>query len=288
MEKRQRKKKHKRSKKRNWRYGLVFLLGILIMLYPFFSNIYYQVKQDDSIAQFDRQRKKIDVEAIDQRLELARAYNKTLDPGRLSDPYTSLEKKGLSEYARMLELNEQIGYVEVPDIGVKLVMYAGTSANVLEKGAGHLEGTSLPVGGASSHTVITAHTGLPKAKLFTDLVNVKKGALFYIHNIKETLAYQVDRIAVVEPNDFSPILVTEGEDYATLLTCTPYGINSHRLLVRGHRVPYKPPTTKVDKEKDHTIWYVVVAGLVLLLILVLLVLYLKRKCRKKKRADMPA
>lgn len=275
-----RRRETKVAKRQNYWYVLLFIVGFLIMFYPVFSNFYYQVKQDDSIANFNNERKAIEKAEIEKRIELARAYNKTLDPGRLNDPYTDLEKKGVAEYARMLELNEQIGYVEIPTIDVKLSLYAGTSSDVLERGAGHLEGSSLPVGGESTHTVITAHTGIPKAKLFTDLIEVKKNDIFYIHNIKETLAYQVDNIVVVEPDDFSHVLVSEGKDYATLLTCTPYGVNTHRLLVRGHRIPYHKPK-KVTSRSSFERWYYLFA--IVILILLALILVYKRRTSKKKR-----
>ena len=139
----------------------------------------------------------------------------------------------------MLEVNEMLGHVEIPTIGQDLPIYAGTTDEVLEKGLGHLEGTSLPIGGTSTHAVVTGHRGLPNAKLFRNLDQLVEGDVFYIHNIEDTLAYQVDKIQVVDPSDFNPVLVEEGKDYATLLTCTPYMINSHRLLVRGHRIPYQ-------------------------------------------------
>lgn len=177
-------------------------------------------------------------------LELAKAYNDTLDPSRLSDPYSDKEKEGIAEYARMLEVEEKIGFVSIPKIDQALPVYAGTNDGVLERGCGHLEGTSLPIGGTSTHAVITAHRGLPKAKLFRELDKLKEGDIFYFQNIATTLAYEVDQIMTVEPWDFEPVLVVEGEDMMTLLTCTPYMINSHRLLVRGHRVDYVAPVSE--------------------------------------------
>ncbi len=138
----------------------------------------------------------------------------------------------------MLELNELIGRVEVPKLALNLPVHAGTAEVVLQKGVGHVEGTSLPVGGNSTHTVLTAHRGLPTARLFSELDRLEVGDKFYIHNVEGVLAYQVDQVKVVEPADFRDLLVTPGHDYATLLTCTPYMINSHRLLVRGHRIDY--------------------------------------------------
>lgn len=235
------KKNNKKMKnlKKNLPFILIFVLGLLIFSYPMISNKYYEIKSNDEIVAFNKERKDINPEDLEKRMKLARAYNRTLDPSKLGDPFDELEKKGRAEYARMLEVHEILGYVEIPKIVVNLPVYAGTNDEALEKGAGHLEGTSLPIGGKSTHTVITAHRGLPKAKLFRNLDQMVEGDIFYIHNIKETLAYKVDQIKVVEPSDFEDVLVVENKDYATLLTCTPYMVNSHRLLVRGHRIPYQ-------------------------------------------------
>lgn len=232
--------------KRNLPFILIFILGLLIFSYPMISNKYYQIESNNEISTFDSDKDKIDQKEIDRRIDLAHAYNMTLDPSKLGDPFTKKEKEGKAEYARMLEVHEMIGYIDIPKISVKLPIYAGTSEEVLQKGAGHLEGTSLPVGGRSTHTVITAHRGLAKAKLFRNLDQLTYGDIFYIHNIKETLAYKVDRILVVKPTEFEKILVEEDKDYATLLTCTPYMINTHRLLVTGHRIPYQEAIDEVD------------------------------------------
>lgn len=221
------------------KFGLIFLVGLLIFSYPMISQKFYEIKADEEIIEFVKQSKEINEEEINKRMELARAYNETLDPSRLSDPYSKKEEEARAYYAHMLEVNEMIGHVEIPRINQDLPIYAGTSETVLQKGCGHLEGTSLPVGGKSTHTVITAHRGLPEAVLFRYLDQLVEGDIFYIHNIQGTLAYKVDQIMVVEPTNFEPVLVQEGKDYATLLTCTPYMINSHRLLVRGYRIPYQ-------------------------------------------------
>lgn len=233
------KKKTSRNLKKNLPFVAIFLVGLLIFSYPMISNKYYEIKQNDEIVVFNKEVKELDQKEIARRMELAEAYNRTLDPSKLGDPFDELEQKGRAEYARMLEVHEMIGYVEIPKINVNLPIYAGTSEEVLQKGAGHLEGTSLPIGGKSTHTVITAHRGLPKAKLFRNLNEMANDDIFYIHNLQGTLAYRVDNIVVVEPSDFEQVLVVEGKDYATLLTCTPYTINTHRLLVRGHRIPYQ-------------------------------------------------
>ena len=225
--------------RKNLPFILIFLVGLLIFAYPLISQKYYEIEADNELVKFQKQSEQIDSSEVEKRMDLARAYNKTLDPSRLADPFTEEEKAGRAEYARMLEVNEMIGHVEIPRIGQDLPIYAGTTDEVLEKGCGHLEGTSLPIGGKSTQAVITGHRGLPNAKLFRNLDQLVEGDIFYIHNMEATLAYQVDKIQVVDPSDFNPVLVVEGMDYVTLLTCTPYMINSHRLLVRGHRIPYQ-------------------------------------------------
>ena len=229
------------GRKKIWPLVVLFIAGFVIMMYPIISNYYYRIEANNQILEFTENAKKLDNNEILRRIELAEAYNSVLDPSRLADPYTDKEKEGIAEYARMLEVKEKIGFVEIPKIDTNLPIYAGTSNEVLNKGVGHLEGTSLPIGGKSTHTVLTAHRGLPSARLFRDLDKLEKGDIFYVHNIQTVLAYEVDQILTVDPSNFDPVLVVDGEDYATLLTCTPYMINSHRLLVRGHRVPYVAP-----------------------------------------------
>lgn len=229
------------GKKKIWPLVVLFIAGFVIMMYPIISNYYYRIEANNQILEFTENAKKLDNNEILRRIELAEAYNSVLDPSRLADPYTDKEKEGIAEYARMLEVKEKMGFVEIPKIDTNLPIYAGTSNEVLNKGVGHLEGTSLPIGGKSTHTVLTAHRGLPSARLFRDLDKLEKGDIFYVHNIQTVLAYEVDQILTVDPSNFDPVLVMDGEDYATLLTCTPYMINSHRLLVRGHRVPYVAP-----------------------------------------------
>lgn len=240
---------NKKAIRKNLPFILIFILGMGIFSYPFISQKYYDIKSDEEIVVFNKAKDEIRKEELEKRMELARTYNETLDPSKLVDPYDDRVKQAKAEYAKMLEAHEMLGHVEVPKIAVDIPVYAGTSEEVLQKGAGHLEGTSLPIGGNSTHTVITAHRGLPNALLFRNLKQMTEGDIFYIHNIKETLAYKVDKIQVIEPWDFDPILVTENKDYATLLTCTPYMINSHRLLVRGYRIDY---TQAIDDGQANT------------------------------------
>lgn len=283
-------KSKKRNKKKlitNLLVGFVFLIGLLVLLYPQFSRIYYRIDANEQIADFDNEKNKLDQEEIDRRIKLAHAYNDSLNNVVTEDPYSEEEKKqGRAEYARMLEIHEKIGHIQIPTIDTDIPIYAGTTEDVLQIGAGHLEGTSLPVGGNSTHSVITAHSGLPEARLFSDLQKLKIGDKFYVHNIKEILAYQVDSIDVIEPTDFSKLLIVPGHDYVTLLTCTPIMINTHRLLVRGHRVDYVAEVEEqiiVENKVSFMYRYLFYASLVLIVILLIIVIYLRNKKKKAER-----
>ena len=267
---------------------LLFLLGLLIFAYPVISNYVYQRTADTVNNDFDEAVAQIDDTKIQENLTLAYAYNvflsETTGNIRLEDPYTQEEKEaGLAEYARMLEINEQMGHVQIPKIGLDAPIYAGTSEAVLQKGIGHMEGTSLPVGGESTHSVITGHRGLPSAELFTKLDELEIGDKFYIKYIGGTLAYEVDQIKVVEPTDFSQITIEEGQDYLTLLTCTPYMVNSHRLLVRGHRTEYVEAIQEKEIRENQIggnyqeLFFIAAAGLVVVLSLVGVKMYLSKK-----------
>ena len=260
----------------------IFTLGLLIFSYPLISQKYYEIKAEDEVITFTKAAKELAPEDLDKRMALAAAYNRTLDPSRLANPYTDMEKAGRAEYARMLEVEEMVGHIRIPKIKVDIPIRAGSSEDVLQKGAGHLEGTSLPIGGDSTHTVITAHRGLPNAKLFRNLDQLAYGDIFYITNIKETIAYKVDKIQVVEPSDFEPVLVVERKDYATLLTCTPYMINSHRLLVRGVRIPYQEAIDDgvANTPRARFDFFRMVLVLIPIIIILLLTLF-----REKKRTD---
>lgn len=266
--------------KKNWKIILIFILGLLIATYPIISNYYYTIDNNNQIAEFNEVVAEMPSKEVLERIELAKAYNETLDPSRLADPYTEREKKGVENYARMLEVREKIGYIDIPKIGQQIPVYAGTSEDVLQHACGHLEGTSLPIGGKDTHAVITAHRGLPQVKLFRDLDKMEVGDLFFFTNVKETLAYKVDQILVVEPWNFEPVLVVEGKDLMTLLTCTPYMINSHRLLVRGHRVPYVPEVKEEIERAKFNYKSLIVPGLILAIVMLIIYLYIRHRRRR--------
>lgn len=177
----------------------LFILGLGLALYPLISYWYYRMDHQESIRDFEEARQGLGFDDIQERMDLARAYNSTLDPAKIGDPYSEDQEAGRAEYARMLEVREMIGHVHIPRIDQDLPVYAGTSEEVLGKAAGHLEGTSLPLGGPSTHSVITAHRGLPQARLFRDLDKLGVGDIFYFHNLETVLAYQVDQVLTVEP-----------------------------------------------------------------------------------------
>lgn len=272
----------KKNKVYNFIIIVLFIMGFLVFSYPFISNYYYTVKNIENNKNFDNERKVLKQKEIEERISKAQYYNLSLSPDIMYDPYLDEKySQGRAEYARMLEVNEQLGYIVIPKIDINLAVYAGTNETVLQKGVGHMEGSSLPIGGEKTHSVLTAHTGLPSAKLFTDLDKLVIGDKFYLTNIKETLAYEVDNIEVVEPNDFSHIRIVDDSDYITLLTCTPYMVNSHRLLVRGHRIPY---TNDYDINLNAQVKYIVYLYIVFIILIIILLLILRKIYINYKRA----
>lgn len=246
--------KAKSISKSNLLFATLIIIGVLILSYPLISALYYDYESSNETEDFSKEIASLAQKEIDERIEKAKAYNASLTPDEsLHDFYTEDQiEEGKKTYAHMLEVKEKIGVVNIPSISQKIPIYAGTTKTILQKGVGHLENTSLPVGGENTHSVITAHRGLPSKRLFTDLPDVKIGDVFFIENIKETLAYEVHDIQVIEPTDFEALRIKDGEDYVTLLTCTPYMINSHRLIVTGHRIPYTEDLVK--KNKDTPWW----------------------------------
>lgn len=250
-------------------FAILFLAGLSLLLYPFIANEWNNYRQKRLMSNYEEvvaekeAAGEIDYEA---EWEKARAYNDALLPSILPDSFAVAEASDEDEeYMSALNLAGEgiMGSVEIPKIDITLPIFHTTEEDVLEQAAGHLEGSSLPVGGESTHAVISAHRGLPSAALFTDLDKLEEGDHFLIHVLDDTLCYEVDQITVVEPEETDTLAVVEGEDLVTLLTCTPYGVNSHRLLVRGHRVPYVPEevedesTSGISLHTSYLLWVAV-------------------------------
>ena len=213
---------------------LGFLVGICILLYPAFSDFWNSKTQSRAITNYESVLEDLESEDYTAIFEKAYTYNKSLYETNF--PLTDYPRvNGYNDALRITD-NEMIGYLKIDRIGVELPIYHGTSDSVLSRGIGHLEGSSLPVGGENTHSVMSAHRGLPSAKLFTDLDRMEIGDTFQIFVLDQVLTYKVDSIKVIEPTDISDLQIIEGGDYCTLFTCTPYGINTHRLLVRGIRI----------------------------------------------------
>lgn len=217
---------------------LVFLASSALILYPFIANYVFEHRTDSIVQAVEEEADEIDDSVKKAELERAGQYNEMIASGhiRLQDPF--VEQEDYSEtYGSLLCMNEDgvMGFIRIPSIEVSLPIYHGTAEHTLEAGAGHLEGSSLPVGGSSTHSVITGHTGLSSAKMFTDLIELQEGDIFILNIYGEKLIYEVDQIKTVLPYELGELTITPGQDYCTLVTCTPYGVNTHRLLVRGVR-----------------------------------------------------
>ena len=210
---------------------VIFICGLSLFLYPTVSDLYNDYLNKKLIGEYQELFSDIDEETYKKAKQDAEAYNENLHNA------DKLQELGLT-YENVLNVanNGIMGYIEIPKISVSLVIYHSIDEDLLQNGIGHMEGTALPIGGGSTHAVLAGHTGLPSAKLLTNLDHLKLGDTFTIHVLDETLVYQIDDISVVEPHEVSKINVVSGKDYVTLVTCTPYGVNSHRLLVRGTRV----------------------------------------------------
>lgn len=275
--------------------GIIFLAGLSLLLYPFVANQWNNYRQKQLISGYEQVvSDKEAAEGIDYDAERKKAedYNEALLPCVLPDSFALAESSGVDPvYMNTLNIagDEMMGSVEIPKINIKIPIYHTTEEDVLNKGAGHLEGSSLPVGGANTHAVISAHRGLPSASLFTDLDQMKVGDHFLLHVLDETLCYEVDKISVVKPEDTSALAVEDGQDLVTLLTCTPYGVNTERLLVRGHRVPYVEEEVKEEKtvlsgsslHTNYLLWVFVGLSVTTLFVFVL---YLK-ETKLKRRAN---
>lgn len=272
---------------------LLFVIGLGILLYPTIADWWNQKRSGQLIQQYSNAVSQAEPEDFSDMLARAEAYNRRLVGTVVPDAFADRHDQRDPEYESLLNPSDNglMCTVEIPVIGVYVPVYHYTTEEVLQKGAGHLPGSSLPIGGPGTHSVISAHRGLPSAKLFTDLNLVKKGDVFYLHVLNETLAYEVDFINVVVPSDTEDLAIVPGEDHSTLFTCTPYAINTHRLLVRGRRIPY---TVEQYQEESHRKVAVntndllirvlcVAAGLLIAFVIILILS--RREKRRNRRAN---
>ena len=284
-------KKGFKKKKRSKLWIIIFILGLAVLLYPLFSRIYYDYRGNEEVTSFRQGLDNVTSAEVEESLNLAYAYSSSLLSGentRLGDPFSDEDKEaGLVEYARMLEVNEKLGVVTIPRINMDFPIYAGTNESVLQKGVGHLEGTSFPIGGLNTHSVLTAHRGLPENKLFTDHDKMEIEDLFFVETLAGELAYKVIEIKVIEPTEINELTINENQDLVTLLTCTPYMINSHRLLVVGERT--EVPAEMQEELTDISWWQRLLSLLNeykwILLVLVIIVLYYLFTRKKKKSEE---
>lgn len=260
---------------------LLMLTGICLMLYPSASDYWNSLHQSRAIAGYVEDVAELDTAQNEEMWKAAADYNETLARKGIHWGLTEEEEQ---LYESLLDVTGTgiMGYIDIPKIRVSLPIYHGTDEAVLQIAIGHLEGSSLPVGGVSSHCVISGHRGLPSAKLFTDLDEMETGDRFLLHVLNETLTYEVDQIRIVEPEDMENLVIEEGQDYCTLVTCTPYGVNSHRLLVRGHRAEGEREEVRVSPDA-RMIDPLTVAPMVAVPVLILLFIWLWAGTAGKRR-----
>ena len=281
-------------------FGLLFLIGFGILVYPTVADQWNTYRQSRLISSYENTIEEMEPEDFTAEWEKARTFNDTLTQNSIYGDVFGEEDQKLedTQYWQVLNVGGDgvMGYLSIPKINIKLSIYHGTSDQVLQTGVGHLNGTKLPIGGESTHSVLAAHRGLPSARLFTDIDQLEKGDKFYIHVLDETLAYQVDQILDMVDKDDTETLekalqIEEGKDQVTLFTCTPYGVNSHRLLVRGTRVPYEgeeevsstPVDTMLQAVQNYYMLYLIL-GLSVTLLIILFLRFLMRPGKKNRKS----
>ena len=273
---------------------LMIIVGLGIILYPIISNQVYQKYYQDVIGNYERTVTKQKNSQNEQFINEARAYNHALTSTNIVDVFQNPKSESSNEYLSILNINNNgmMGYISIPKIDVRIPIYHGTSSDILQKGVGHLEGSSLPVGGESTHAILSAHRGLPSSRLFTDVDQLKEGDIFYIYVLDEVLAYQVDQVLVTEPSETEALKIVDGKDYITLVTCTPYAVNTHRLLVRGERIEYNKQVEEQTVEDRSLstadiILYVslVIAILLIVITIIAIVRYKQNKNRQAQTND---
>ena len=284
------KKKKKKITIRDIIRLIVLLVAFSVLLYPTFSSYLNEKNGSKVVSYYDEESVKLSKAEKEQMLEEARAYNKEmLGNIDLIDPFSQEDVEIDARYEGLLNVDGSgmMGYIRIPKINIELPIYHGTSEAVLQTGVGHFWGTSLPVGGESTHTVLTGHRGLPTKTLFTNMDKLEVGDIFYIKVLDETLAYQIDQILTVLPEETDGLSIESGKDYATLVTCTPFAINTHRLLVRGERIPYEEatkqePDTNIKPELSFTAKVLIVTIIVIFIGLMIAVIYSIRDRKRRK------
>ncbi len=268
------KKAIKKISPSTWALILIFFVGLCVLLYPTVSDYINSIHQTQAVAGYQEAVEQLDTEDFEQMRAAARAFNEELAASGSTLKLTEEQKE---EYTNLLDPagTGMMGYLEIQSINVYLPFYHGTEDTVLQIGAGHLEGSSLPVGGESTHCVLSGHRGLPSSTLLSDLDKLQEGDIFLLHVLDEILAYEVDQIRIVLPEETDDLKITTGDDFCTLVTCTPYSVNTHRLLVRGHRVDYTEPLNNIIDEDavqvDPLLAAPVLAAPLLLILLILLI-----------------
>jgi sortase A len=278
-------------------FGILFLIGFGVLCYPVVSNQWNTFRQSKLISTYEDTVNTLTEEDFSAEWEAARAFNATITQNDIyADVFGEDTDEVMdSDYRQVLNVagNDVMGYISIPKINIEIPIYHGTGESVLQKGVGHLNGTSLPIGGDGTHAVLAAHRALPSAKLFTDIDKLETGDVFYIHVLDETLAYQVDQILpMVDKDDAetleSALAIEDGKDYVTLFTCTPYGVNTHRLLVRGIRIPYdgsdvETTTVVGSMVKAVTNYYMLfmIMGIAVTILIILLLRFLFRRKQPK-------
>ena len=261
------------------------------MIYPVISSHINSVNYNDIIDDYALATNNYSEDKNIELFEKANNYNQQLDSYSVIDIFSDPNRKVSEEYLNILNIDGKglMGYIYIPKIDVRIPIYHGTSSEVLEKGVGHLEGSSFPIGGISTHAILSAHRGLPSAKLFTDLDQLQIGDEFYIYILDRTLAYEVDQILVVEPSETEALQLQEGKDYVTLVTCTPYAINTHRLLVRGIQVEYIEEVvqeTKVEKKVSSSDKILYIGLVIAVLLLIFAIIQIKAANKKQKNRKL--
>ena len=265
-------------------YVLLLMVGAGLLLYPTLSNYYNSFHQSKSITQYAEITKELSEEEIEALVKDAKEYNKTLITDNTRWKMTDEERKN---YNNILDISGTgvMGYIEIPKVNISLPIYHGTSNEVLQIAVGHVEGSSFPIGGTGTHSVLSGHRGLPSAKLFTDLDKIEEGDCFYINILNEVLTYQVDQILIVEPSNMDSLEIDPAQDYCTLVTCTPYGVNSHRMLIRGKRIETIEEKNIIISNEAIQIEPRIVMPFILVILCIIYIIFLIFKPKRKSYAS---